>query len=121
MSRKVIRTENAPAAIGPYSQGIVDDRMLFTAGQLGLDPATGKFVSDDVAAQARQALLNARAILQAGGLDFGDVVKVTVFMADMNDFAAVNEVYKEFFDAELPRVRPWRWPVCLWTAASRSR
>ena len=102
MSRTVIRTDAAPAAIGPYSQGIVSGGLLFTAGQLGLDPGTGKFVSADVAEQARRALENARAVVEAGGMTLADVVKVTVFLADMNDFAAVNEVYKGFFAVDPP-------------------
>jgi len=102
MSRTVIRTEAAPAAIGPYSQGIVSGGLLFTAGQLGLDPATGKFVSADVSDQARRALENARAVVEAGGMTLADVVKVTVFLADMDDFAAVNEVYKGFFAVDPP-------------------
>jgi 2-iminobutanoate/2-iminopropanoate deaminase len=102
MSRTVIKTDHAPAALGPYSQGIVVGGMLFTAGQLGLDAATGKFVGPGVQEQARRALENADAVVEAGGMSLADVVKVTVFLADMNDFAAVNEVYKDFFDAEPP-------------------
>ncbi len=102
MTRTVISTENAPAAIGPYSQGVTSGGMLFTAGQLGLDPATMTFVSDDVAEQARRALENARNIVEAGGLSLADVVKVTVFLADMNDFKAVNEVYATFFESDPP-------------------
>ena len=102
MSRKVISTESAPAALGPYSQGVVSGGMLFTAGQLGLDAATGKFVSDDVQEQAKRALENARAVIEAGGMTLANVVKVTVFLADMNDFAAVNEIYKGFFDVDPP-------------------
>lgn len=102
MTRTVISTENAPAAIGPYSQAVTAGGMLFTAGQLGLDPATMTFVSDDVAEQARRALENARNIVEAGGLSLADVVKVTVFLADMNDFKAVNEVYATFFESDPP-------------------
>jgi len=102
MSRTVIRTDAAPAALGPYSQGIVSGGLLFTAGQLGLDPDTGKFVSPDVTEQARRALENARAVVEAGGMTLADVVKVTVFLADMDDFAAVNEVYKGFFAVDPP-------------------
>ena len=102
MSRKVIATEHAPAALGPYSQGIVSGGLLFTAGQLGLDPATGKFVGPGVQDQTRCALNNAKAVVEAGGMSLADVVKVTVFLADMNDFAAVNEIYKGYFDAAPP-------------------
>jgi 2-iminobutanoate/2-iminopropanoate deaminase len=102
MSRSVIKTDLAPAALGPYSQGVVSGGMLFTAGQLGLDAATGQFVGDGVQDQARRALENAKAVVEAGGMTLADVVKVTVFLADMNDFAAVNEVYKDYFDVEPP-------------------
>ena len=102
MARTVIATDRAPAALGPYSQGVVAGGMLFTAGQLGLDAATGEFVGAGVQEQARRALENARAVVEAGGMSLADVVKVTVFLADMNDFAAVNEVYKDFFDADPP-------------------
>ena len=102
MTRTVISTESAPAAIGPYSQAVTAGGMLFTAGQLGLDPATMTFVSDDVAEPARRALENARNIVVAGGLSLADGVKVTVFLADMNDFKAVNEVYATFFESDPP-------------------
>jgi len=98
----MIATDAAPAALGPYSQGILAGPLLFTAGQLGLDPSTGKFVSGDVSEQARQALTNASAVVEAGGMTLADVVKVTIFLADMNDFAAVNEVYKGFFHTDPP-------------------
>ena len=96
--RKQISTTDAPAAIGPYSQAIVvEGKLLFTAGQLGMDPTTGKFVGNTAAEQARQALTNLMAILKAAGTGPEHVVKNTVFLADMNDFASVNEVYAEFF------------------------
>ena len=97
MNRRAIATEGAPAAIGPYSQGIAAGDLLFTAGQLGIDPATGEFVAPDAAGQARRALQNVRAVVEAAGLTLDHVVKVTVFLADMDDFAAVNAVYAEFF------------------------
>ncbi len=102
MPRTVVSTDRAPAAIGPYSQAIVAGDLLFTAGQLGIDPATGTFAAPDAAGQARQALTNLREIVVAAGFSLADVVKVTVFLADMDDFAAVNEVYREFFDREPP-------------------
>jgi 2-iminobutanoate/2-iminopropanoate deaminase len=96
MPRNAISTAQAPAAIGPYSQAIRADGYLFCSGQLGLDPATGDFVAGDVEAQAEQALRNLGAVLQAAGLTFGDVVKTTIFLADIGDFAAVNGVYGRF-------------------------
>jgi len=96
MPRTAISTAQAPAAIGPYSQAIRADGYLFCSGQLGLDPATGDLVAGDVGAQAEQALRNLGAVLEAAGLTFGDVVKTTIFLADMADFAAVNGVYGRF-------------------------
>jgi 2-iminobutanoate/2-iminopropanoate deaminase len=96
MPRTAISTAQAPAAIGPYSQAIRADGYLFCSGQLGLDPATGDLVAGDVGAQAEQALRNLGAVLEAAGLKFGDVVKTTIFLADMADFAAVNGVYGRF-------------------------
>ena len=96
MPRTAISTPHAPAAIGPYSQAIRADGYLFCSGQLGLDPATGDFVAGDVGAQAEQALRNLGAVLEAAGLTFGDVVKTTIFLADMADFVAVNGVYGPF-------------------------
>ena len=98
-----IQTEKAPAAIGPYSQAIDSGAgLVFVSGQLPIDPATGTFPEGGVSAQTRQSLSNARAILQAAGLDLGNVVKTTVFLADMADFAAMNEVYAQFFAAPFP-------------------
>lgn len=102
MSREVIATTKAPAAVGPYSQAIKANGFVFTAGQLGLDPATGKLVEGDVTDQARQALKNLQAILEAAGSSLEQVVKVTVFLKDINDFKRVNEVYAEFFKANPP-------------------
>ncbi len=104
MTRRIVKTELAPAAIGPYSQGVAAAGWVFTAGQLGLDPRTGELAGDTAAAQARQALANAQAVVAAAGLTLADVVKVTVFLKDMGDFAAVNEVYRTFF-AEAPPAR----------------
>jgi len=102
MTREVISTTNAPAAVGPYSQAIKTGDLVFTAGQLGIDPATGKFVDGDVTDQARQALKNMKAILEEAGTSMEKVIKVTVFMQDINDFKAVNEVYGTFFTANPP-------------------
>jgi len=102
MQRQVVATDNAPAAVGPYSQAIQTGTFVFVAGQLGLDPATKKFVGDDVAAQTRQALENMRAVLEAAGSLLAQVVKTTVFLADMGDFGAMNAVYAEFFKESPP-------------------
>lgn len=98
-----IHTPSAPAAIGPYSQAIDSGAgIVFVSGQLPIDPATGAFPEGGVKAQTRQSLLNAKAILEAAGLGLGNVVKTTVFLADMADFAAMNEVYAEFFSSPFP-------------------
>lgn len=96
MSRTAVATPLAPAAIGPYSQAVDVGCFVFCSGQLGLDPATGALVEGGVAAQAQQAMGNLRAVLDAAGLSFGDVVKTTIFLADMADFAVVNGVYGRF-------------------------
>ena len=95
MSRE-ISTEKAPAAIGPYVQGVDLGSMIITSGQIPVDPTTGS-VADDIAAQTRQSLENVRAIVEAAGLQVGDIVKTTVFVKDLNDFAKVNAVYEAFF------------------------
>ena len=96
-----IATEKAPAAIGPYSQGMVGGTLLFTSGQIPVDPST-KAVPNDVAAQARQSLENVKAVVEAGGSSMDRVVKTTVFLADMGDFAAVNQVYSTYFAEPFP-------------------
>lgn len=102
MSREVISTDDAPAAIGPYSQAILVDGWLYTAGQIGLDPETGEFVGDGVEEQAWRALANLEAVLEEAGLGFGDVVKTTVFLADMDDYGTVNEIYGQHFVEPFP-------------------
>jgi 2-iminobutanoate/2-iminopropanoate deaminase len=97
MSRTVVHTENAPKAIGPYSQATRTDVAVYTAGQLGVDPSTGDLVSTDIEAQTRQALQNLQNVLQAGGSSLANVLKTTVFLQDMNDFTKMNGVYAEFF------------------------
>ena len=104
MPRSIVVTGEAPAAIGPYSQGVLADGWLFTAGQIALDPRSGEMVGQTAAEQARRALENARAIVVAAGLTLADVVKVTVFLRDLGEFGAVNEVYRGFF-AEAPPAR----------------
>ena len=100
---KAIHTTEAPAAIGPYSQSVDSGAgLVFVSGQLPIDPATGAFPEGGVAEQTRQSLLNAQAILRAAGLELTDVVKTTVFLADMGDFAAMNAVYATFFAEPFP-------------------
>lgn len=100
--KKAIATEKAPGAIGPYSQAVEAGGLVFVSGQLPLDPATGAFAGQDVRAQTRQSLTNIAAILEAAGLSMDEVVKTTVLLADMNDFAPMNEVYAEFFTGVCP-------------------
>ena len=102
MSRQIIRTDQAPGAIGPYNQAVRAGGFLFTAGQIPLDPKTMEVVGTTAPEQARQALLNAKAIVEAAGLAMGDVVKATVFIRDMGQFAAINEVYATFFPGDPP-------------------
>ena len=99
---KVISTTKAPAAIGPYSQAIQVGNLVYTSGQIPIDPATGAFVEGGIKEQTRQSLLNVQAILAEVGLTMNNVIKTTVFMADMNDFADMNAVYAEFFTEPYP-------------------
>ena len=99
---KPIHTENAPAAIGPYSQAVQAGNMLFVSGQLPVDPATGAFAGEDITTQTRQSLTNVKNILEAAGYTTADVVKTTVLLANMGDFAAMNAVYAEFFTENKP-------------------
>ena len=102
MQPHAIESARAPKAVGPYSQGIVTDSFVFLSGQIPIDPATGKLVEGDITAQARRVLDNVAAILKEEGLGFGDVVKTTVFLTDLGDFAAMNAIYSEFFDGWRP-------------------
>ena len=97
-----IHTPNAPAAIGPYSQAVKTGNLVFVSGQIPIDPATGAFAGDDIATQTRQSLTNVKAILEAAGYTMSDVVKTTVLLADIADFAAMNAVYAEFFTENCP-------------------
>lgn len=97
-----ISTPNAPAAIGPYSQGIQAGSTLFVSGQLPIDPATGAFAGEDIASQTRQSLTNIKNILAAAGASMNDVVKTTVMLKNIGDFAAMNAVYAEFFTEPFP-------------------
>ena len=99
---KAIHTNNAPAAIGPYSQAIEVNGFVFASGQIPINPATGDFVEDGIKEQTKQALTNASNILKEAGTDLSHVVKTTVYMADMGDFAAMNEIYAQFFNEPYP-------------------
>ncbi len=99
---KPIQTTDAPAAIGPYSQAVAEGQLLFTSGQIPIDPVTGELRNSDIATAARQVLTNLRAVLVAGGADLSTVVKTTVFLKNMRDFQAFNAVYAEFFTEPFP-------------------
>ncbi|MBL03073.1 MAG: reactive intermediate/imine deaminase [Acidobacteria bacterium] len=100
--RKPITTDKAPQAIGPYSQAIAAGQLLFLSGQIPLDPATGKLVDGGIAEQTHRVMSNLRAVLTAAGASFDNVVRTTIFLADMNDFTAVNEVYGSYFENPAP-------------------
>ncbi len=102
MKKKVIQTEKAPKAIGPYSQAIQTDAFIYTAGQIGLDPTTGELISATVEEQTRQALTNLRNVIESAGSNMENTVKTTVFLKDMNDFPKMNAIYAEFFGANPP-------------------
>ena len=99
---EIVSTENAPSAIGPYSQAVKTGNLVFVSGQIPIDPKTGEFVSDEVAEQTEQVLKNLSAVLEAAGSSLNNVVKTTVFLADMNDFAVMNEIYARFFGENKP-------------------
>jgi len=109
--RKPITTDKAPQAIGPYSQAIAAGQLLFLSGQTPLDPATGKLVDGGIAEQTHRVMSNLREVLTAAGSSFDNVVRTTIFLADMNDFAAVNEVYGSYFENPAPA------RVCVQAAA----
>ena len=100
--KQAVSSPDAPKAIGPYSQAVRAGQLLFVSGQVPLDPATGQIVSGDIGAQTRRVFDNLGAVLKAGGRSFADVVRTTVFLADMNDFATVNEVYGTYFSEPYP-------------------
>ncbi len=102
MNVRIVHTENAPAAIGPYSQAVVAGNFLFTAGQIAIDPATGQIVQGDVAAQTERVMRNLAAVLETAGASWSDVVKTTVYLQDMADFPRVNEVYGRVMDDARP-------------------
>lgn len=100
--KKVLSTTQAPAAIGPYSQAVKAGNLIFVSGQLPIDPATGAFAGDDIVAQTRQSLTNIKNILESEGLSMANVVKTTVLLQNIGDFAAMNEVYATFFEGDCP-------------------
>lgn len=102
MSLELLKTDKAPAAVGPYSQGVKAGNMIFTSGQLAIDPETGKLLTGDIKAQARMSLENVKAVLESAGATMEDVVKVTVFVADIKQFSDINEVYGEYFSEHKP-------------------
>lgn len=97
-----MESADAPAAIGPYSQAVETSGFLFTAGQIGLEPESGEFAGPDVERQARRALANLRAVIEEAGASLGDVVKTTIFLADMDEYGEVNEIYGEYFSEPYP-------------------
>jgi 2-iminobutanoate/2-iminopropanoate deaminase len=102
MSKRIVRTEQAPEAIGPYSQGVIGGGFVFVAGQLALDPGTGQLVPGDVRIQTKRVMENIKAILDSAGSSLAGVVKTTVFLRDLNDFGAMNEVYGSYFQEDPP-------------------
>ncbi len=102
MKREIVHTDKAPKAIGPYSQAIRTETMIYTAGQTGLDPATGELIGSTVEEQTRQVLINLQNVIEAAGSTIGNVVKTTVFLKDMNDFSKMNAIYAEFFGQNPP-------------------
>lgn len=102
MERVIVNTNEAPAAVGPYSQAVKKGNMLFVSGQIPLVPGTGELVEGDIQAQTKQAMENVKAVLAAGGASLNDVVKTTVFITSMSDFPLVNEIYAQYFQAEPP-------------------
>ena len=102
MDKKIVATTNAPAAIGPYSQAVIINGMLYTSGQIPLDPATGEVVTGSIEEQTHRVFKNLKAVLEAAGTDFNHVIKTTVFLADIADFAAMNGVYAQYFTGDYP-------------------
>ena len=102
MIKRIIQTEQAPAAIGPYSQAIRIGDFLYTSGQIALDPESGNFLSGEIEEETEQTLKNISAILQAGGVNFENVIKTTVYLSDLNDFTRMNQVYEKYFSKNKP-------------------
>ena len=102
MEKQIVKTDQAPAAIGPYSQGVRIGNFLFTSGQIALDPATGEMCSGEIEQETEKTLQNIEAILKAGGLSLSHVVRTTVYLADLNHFSRMNQVYEQFFSTNKP-------------------
>jgi len=102
MEKKIIRTDNAPAPIGPYSQAVQFGNMLFISGQIAIDPTTGNLVQEDIKTETHQVMKNLQAILKEAGMDFGNAIKTTIFLMDMGQFAQVNEVYGSYLGEAAP-------------------
>ncbi len=100
--KKIILTPNAPAPIGPYSQAVLSGNTLYTSGQIAIDPKTGELVTGDIQQETRQVMENMKAVLEAAGMDFSDVIKTTIFIMDMADFGKINEVYGSYFTTDAP-------------------
>lgn len=100
--KKIVKTNQAPAPVGPYNQAIIAGDFVFTAGQIAIDPATGQLAENDIQQQTRLVIQNLKAVLEAAGSDLSQVIKTTVFLKDMNDFSAMNDVYAEFFSENSP-------------------
>ncbi len=103
--KRIIHTDQAPAAIGPYNQAVLVDQILYVSGQIAIDPATGELVQDSIEAETHQVLKNLGAILVAAGADYRDVIKCSVFVKDMHQYARINAIYAEYFEAELAPAR----------------
>lgn len=102
MTKKIINTKNAPAPIGPYSQAIMVDNTLFVSGQIAINPANNQLILDNIIEETKQVMQNLKAILTEAGLDFSNIIKTSIFLSDMNNFASVNEVYGSYFKSDFP-------------------
>jgi 2-iminobutanoate/2-iminopropanoate deaminase len=111
--KKIIQTQNAPAPIGPYNQAVLTNNMLFISGQIAFDPTTGELILSDISAETDQVMKNLKAILSEAGMTFENVVKTTIFISDMNDFAAINKVYGSYFEDATAPTRETVQVACL--------
>ncbi len=111
--KKIIFTENAPAPIGPYNQAVLKGNTLYTSGQIALNPNTGELVTSSIEAETKQVMQNMKAVLEAAGMTFNDVVKTSIFIMDMNDFALINTVYGSYFDEKSAPARETVQVACL--------
>ncbi|MGE0638422.1 MAG: RidA family protein [Bacteroidia bacterium] len=102
MTKKIIQTDKAPAPIGPYSQAVMVNNMLYVSGQIAINPANGQLVLDNIIEETQQVMNNLKAILEAADMDFSNVIKTTIFLKDMNQFSSVNEVYGAYFKSDFP-------------------